>query len=818
MSPLTGGGSDLNSIVTNLLKSSPDDSVIQVSLLCSPDFNAAETYVQGKNPANPVLHRLIQNHKKLIESSLTLGAHDDLPILNVKTVIMTLAIPVKNTKQEAFEYSTAKQMEFQKGLKSSGFNDVRLLNQNELVGLYRQFINIYEPREAVELDPLEEIRFQVYGPDDKFDFRKSGVGVFNDKTYVAGITPKSYPSDVQQGIMNFVIGAPMNRGPVSEGGGDRVKTPFIINTTLRVANQKKEAERIAKAIKSRSNDTSKMPIKLGIENQQEVLADLNFLQTRCSSESDKYIFASMNIFVFGKTEHEAIESRSIIASTLDKLKYDARTIQDTLLPRFIQTLPLNFSPKIAKDLDYEVLAPASSFTSLLPIYADHTGNADRTSNHTGTFFFSRRSSGYFFDPYRTNSNKNGALFATSGAGKSFLIQYMIVNDLAEGTHVMAFDNGLSLKKLAIAASGNFVHFEIGKPLSFSLNPFNGLTDQEFDEQQENITNLILQMAFESESPSQAARIAAGEAVKAAWGQKHERADIPLVISALESIVAQHINATHKNDVAISAQNLVPALKAFMDSPSRGSFFRGNTPFDMSNPFIIFEMKGLEGDSHLRQCVMFFVMNMLMTKAKSKQGRKKIIVDEAADLLRDDGPALVMEGLYRKGRKDEISVWVVSQSPRDMASNRCGQVILSQSAWKLVMMQEPEEVDKTVKEGIMTEFSNDSYFNRLIKDVQTVKGSWSEVLICGLRTYEVVRLYVDRFASTLFSSEGDAREGVFSQMDNNVNVIEAVENIMGESKTKRKAFINEVLEYLIDSEQLSAKQAIDEIKEGIQRWN
>src|SRR5207245_525748 len=115
-------------------------------------------------------------------------------------------------------------------------------------------------------------------------------------------------------------------------------------------------------------------------------------------------------------------------------------------------------------------------------------------------------------------NYGGVLSARSGSGKSVFIQIMALVQLAEGAHVFALDNGRSLKKMCRAVEGEFNEFGGATGFRPSLNPFTGLTDDEFDEQQEAISSLLLQMAYDGEPPAPGARIGLSGAVKAAWAK------------------------------------------------------------------------------------------------------------------------------------------------------------------------------------------------------------------------------------------------------------------------------------------------------------
>lgn len=815
MNPLAGGGAEFAGLIQNVYKSAPDDSVLQISLLNAPDYDVPYNLARGKKHGNKLLQELIHRQAQLYERAQTVGALADIPAINHKTLIVSFMTPVNLVNEATLEQALTKQNEFLSGLKACGFVDVESRTPAQLLAIYRHFFKIYDKRKELPLDELMELRHQAFGPDEVFDFTPDDHAVFNGRLYCSAIVPKSLPRRISHGLTNLLIGAPLNRGQTKDGGGLRVKTPFILNATVRVANQAKELDRIEKAIKSRSRADNKLPFSLGAENSAEILEDLKYLQSTCKDGSNKLTFASLTAFVFSTDKNELAQARSDVKTTMDNLEFDARDVVDTIGVRFVQCLPLNYSVKIAERVESEALVPASVAAKLMPIFGDYRGNASGSTGRMGTVYLTRRGSAHYFDPFLTNTNKNGVLAAASGAGKSFALQHMVENELASGTSVTVFDNGRSLKKFTEAAAGDFIEFSLDAERIPSLNPFTGLSEDDFLEQQPDITALFLKMAYFKESEDKGARIAVSEATKAAYGRARGKADINTVIDALQVIQENTDANTSKSEVQLAACNLIPRLRNFVDSSTRGGYFLGESNLATKNRFTVFEMSGLDGDPHLKQCVLFFVMNTLQRQMKKYPGRKLYMMDEVKDMLDDDGAAAVMEAMYRKGRKDEASIWVIGQSPRDLANTKTGQVILSQSAWKLVMQQEPEEIDKIVAEGVMTKFANDPYFNKLIKDVKSEKGVYSEILICGNGTYEVVRLYVDRFTAALFSTEGDERNAVFQLMRSGVSAVDAVNMVINDVRGKRNKWLAEIVEQL-RAEQLSdteIRRELDEILNG-----
>lgn len=810
MSALAGGGGDFSTVVQNVFKAVPDDSVINVSLLVSPDHKAPSTYLKGKDQGTHVVQDLVHRQARLYEGALRVGALEDMGMLNVRTVFISLAIPVRKVDVDTIEQSENLQNEFLTNIRDCGFADAHKLTAGQVIGTYRQFMDIFNEHGEVELDQMIDLKYQIFGPDQSFDFSDPRIGVINSDTYCTVVTTKSYPESPFHGIMNLVSGAPFNKGPTRDGGGTRIDTAYILSTTVRVARQSKEWTRMESAIRSRTT-TQNLPVKLGVEDTQAKLKDLMELKRQAADDGQKFVYASTNVFLFGRKRDQVVRAAASVKGTLDRLGFDSRDVLGTGLVRLAQTLPLNFSSSIADKIDGEAVMASSEVGCLLPVYGDFLGNVNGTFPVTGAAYLTRRAQMHYFDPFISNSNYCGVMAAMSGAGKSFNLQYQIECDLAQGVYVMLFDNGKSSKKFCRSVGGEFNEFG-NAGFRPSLNSFTGLTDDEFDEQQETITSLHIMMAYNDETPDPGARIAVNEAVKAAWGKDADKAETSTVIDCLKQIVEQGQDDPIKNQVVTAAANLIPRLRAFVESPTRGPYFRGPSTLNPRAQFTVFELASLGDDEHLKRVVLFCCLNVLMTRVRTIQGRKRIYIDEAQDLIKVESAADALEGLYLKGRKEKLAVWIIIQSLLKVASYPAGGVILRQSAWKIIMQQKSDEIEAVIANKVMTDFADDPYFNRLLRSVESRKGFWSESLIMGDKTYEVVRLYVDKFTATLFSSEDDDRDVVLRLMDEGMDVLDAVRKVMGDKKARRSEWFKKILSMCKDHDGMTNEEVFAELKE------
>ncbi len=816
--PLAGGGSEFSNLISAIFKSAPDDSVMQFSLVCTPDVSLSMRYQKAKGAGNQALNELIGAQASLFKAALEPGELIDMPGVNTLSLVISFNTPVNSVSDDCLLASLDIQDEFLNGLRACGFWDARVLTPAQVIGVYRKFSNVNELDENSALDQNLPLNEQIFSSSDLLDFRDPKYMQMSQGVMGRAICAKSLPETVQDGLMNLIIGAPLNSGSVKEGGGLRIATPFIWSTSIRLAKQAKESARIKRAISSRNNAKS-IPKWLDFGSQKDsVIEDLKWIEEASSDGVNKYVFVNFTCFLFSKDKSQVDTASSNLKSTLNNLGFDARDVLINHGVRWAQALPLNFSASIASKLENEALMPASSAACLLPIYGDYCGNAlessGRSSEKSGSVFLTRRGRAYYFDPFITNSNKNGVIFAESGAGKSFVMQYMIANHLAEGTTVFLFDNGKSTKKTCIALGGEFIEFAIERARDTSINPFTGLSSKDFNEQSENICDLLIKMCYFEEPIQAGSRIVMNEAIKSAFSQKQDYTELDDVVDALENIVENYAGGMGVEPESIAAaKNLRVRLNAFIKSPTRGPFFKGQSNLNPKNAFTVIELSALDGDPHLKQCILFFVMNTIMDRVKSREGRKIIFLDEAWQILKDEAATRAVEGFFRKIRKDNGSIWVVTQSLDDLVGNTCGEVILSQSQWKLIMKQKSEVIDKNLNTGSISRFSEDPFFIKSLKDIKTVKGKFSEILIVGDETYESVRLYVPRFASALFSSEGVERDAVFKLMNDGLNAVDAIRLVLADQKSDRARWLDAIV-YKLNAEGLiTSSEFITELREA-----
>src|SRR5690606_16906217 len=103
-------------------------------------------------------------------------------------------------------------------------------------------------------------------------------------------------------------------------------------------------------------------------------------------------------------------------------------------------------------------------TVLIPVFGEWKGTGTPHIN-----LISRNGQVMTFSMHDSGSNKNMIVAATSGGGKSFFCNELILSYLSEGAKIWVVDVGRSYEKLAESLDGNFLAF--GSDSNVSMNPF-----------------------------------------------------------------------------------------------------------------------------------------------------------------------------------------------------------------------------------------------------------------------------------------------------------------------------------------------------------
>lgn len=426
-----------------------------------------------------------------------------------------------------------------------------------------------------------------------------------------------------------------------------------------------------------------------------------------------------------------VEARKVVDPRVKVALEDAKQLQESLAKgtekffHFALYVTINASSlaeleKIFKNLEQSlgaigvIIKPATlqqeqGFQSVLPVGLDklyYTRNMDTTSLATTFPFVSsnltmnkgimyginkHNKSLVIFDRFQLE-NHNAVIFATSGAGKSYLVKLEALRGLMFGVESIIIDPEKEYEKLCKTIGGEYISFS--QDGDKKLNPFelSGTWEEGEDELKmklQFLRGLLKIMLGNQLSPQEEAVL-----------------DRALMLTYHEKGITFD-PATHKNPPPLmedlykvllsrsesEAQDLAVRLERYVKGSSAGIFDRkGNV--DIRNTFTVFSVRDLSDD--LRPIAMYMMLDFIWNRVKRDRRKRHLVIDEAWWMMQYEDAAKFIHQIVKRARKYWLGVTTITQDVEDFLDVDYGKSIISNSAIRILLKQSPAAVDRIQK--------------------------------------------------------------------------------------------------------------------------
>lgn len=447
------------------------------------------------------------------------------------------------------------------------------------------------------------------------------------------------------------------------------------------------------------------------------------------------------------------------------------------LPIFLSSLPLGLN----KDyFDYIQGNPFKLFSDQVAQFAPI--EADFKGNYPNNLFISKRGQLSGFDFFRTSASKNGYIIAKSGAGKSLLLNYMVLNAHTRGDRIFITDIGGSYKPICEELGGQYIEIDLDNPISF--NPFSDL---------EVLTTEDLNF-FSDWIYSLGASKLKSEALKL---QNIIKPKIQEIIRNLFDVLGSNLEITNIRDEIKKLddsryKDFAIALTPFCKNELYGDFLTGKSQINLHNQLAVLELGLVENIPEIRDA-MIFIWEYHKSYAIYKQeddaehGGKRIlvIIDEVHKFLgKNEMMDDAIEQAYRRFRKHLASIWIATQGFEDINNTdgltRAGTVIINNSPWKIFLGQEEPSLNMLFASSA---FQFDNIEEQLIRAVTTVKPEYSELFLITPDNQKIpYRLVINKYFYYLTTTDKDDKRKITNIMKmHNLTKKDAINYIVEEEK-------------------------------------
>jgi conjugal transfer ATP-binding protein TraC len=468
-----------------------------------------------------------------------------------------------------------------------------------------------------------------------------------------------------------------------------------------------------------------------------------------------------NVLLFSKPEQRVFD----VEAARSAFKYNGLTLMVSRrlqLPYFLASLPFLYTNHLEADFSKPTMMfPISSWnaTQYMPLLSDWHGTG------RGILLPTVRDQFSCIDPFSGvfGTNFNIAVTGTSGGGKSFFIQMLLLNVLFNGGDVFIIDVGGSYRKLCEVLGGVYLEYS-----NLAMNPFTQV--QDIGKELDDIIALFELLACPRNGASDDDRGTLREAILNAFLITRNETCIDNVQQALLHLYEQ--DAKTYPTARILAKNLEP----YTTSAEHGMAFNAPSQLDPKARFIVVDLKEIENNQSIRAPVLLSVLSQFQRRmfSSDRSRQKMCIIDEAWSFFTGDAIAaqFITRG-FRTGRRHKASFVTITQGIEDYYDFSEARAAWENSALKLIFLQEHASLIEHQK--IHQTFSEHEL--SVLKAFPKARDAgFSQVLVKANGISSFHRLFVDPFTKVLLSSDGDDYQAVMNEVARGTPYLQAVQTV------------------------------------------
>ncbi|ECK6995166.1 conjugal transfer protein TraG [Campylobacter jejuni] len=758
--------------VEEMLGKLPENMFIQFTLFGSKNIKDIVEYwkymhlERADRENNELLFKAIKNMEEFYYSKTKEGISNSMAT-RLKNYYLLVSIK-SNSEEDVISYKHI----LKNILTSNNFSPVVAEPEVLKPMLYELFNGNHDINNIPNYDRTCYLNRQVIMPTTEMLIKDDELKI-DGRSFIS-LTPQSFPQEAHIADFGEKLGDYISRAL----DNNQFKDTFLITASVCALSKKKTARVKGNHSMLLTQKWSENIFRQFAAARKESVSILE----RIDNQKEKLYAFDLNVIVSGDNYDEASLNASTIISYWNKGGGKAIVLDEALgihQLNLIASLPMGINKEYMFDITakYRSMFP-DQISQFIPLEADFKLNIPNL------ILFSRRAQIAGLDLFVSNSNYNAYLVATSGAGKSVLLNMLAFNSYARNDRIFIIDQDNSFSKLCDTIDGQYLALDPLQPISF--NPFSGLKNNDRESFMDDLNYLsdLIYMLGSSKNQDRALE-----------DEKLIKAKTQAIMEELFLSKGNTMEVTDIRDELAKVddqrfRDFADQLRPFCKEGIYGKYFNGPCEFNIEKEFIVTEFKGLEGHNDLRDpliMLLIYHINQLMYMSSDRKSRIQIIIDEAHRFL-GKNPKMddFIEQAYRRARKYDASVIIATQgfddiyNAKDGGLSRAGTVIINNSAYKIFMKQTETSVNMLIKSEV---FSLSETDKEILRSIRTLKGEYSELFLMTPDDVKLpYRLVMDKYFYYLTTTDPKDKAKIKELTDQGIPLGEAIE-LLANTKTK-----------------------------------
>ena len=400
----------------------------------------------------------------------------------------------------------------------------------------------------------------------------------------------------------------------------------------------------------------------------------------------------------------------------------------------------------------------NNLVDFIPIYGPREGDDD-----PAVIFRNRLNGLVSFNPFDPKlTNYNALVTGSSGAGKSFLNNCILAQELARGLRVFIIDIGGSYKKLTEALGGQYLEMDLSD--QYRLNPFDipDATQVPSNQKLKSLLAVIESMVVEDEKSklSKLDRVLLEKAIIELYEEKRNLNTIPVMSELTEKL------AKSKDSSMVDISKI---LYMWTGNRPYGKLLDGMGSLRTDAPICTFDLKGLSNYPDLQSVMILILTDFILSQVEQdKVNKKRIILDEAWQLLKSNAAAGFMEYCARTLRKTGSGITFITQGVEEIVESPIGPAIMNNTATKFILLQRGDS------EILRNALKLNGQELNLIFSLEQRKGEFAEGFMIEGDHRQVIRIYPSPFEYWLSTSDASDNFYIQELRENGLSLVQAIE--------------------------------------------
>ncbi|WKZ30335.1 MAG: ATP-binding protein [Candidatus Dojkabacteria bacterium] len=408
------------------------------------------------------------------------------------------------------------------------------------------------------------------------------------------------------------------------------------------------------------------------------LQDAQSLLDNVASGKEKFFNTGMYIRVSAASPKELDSLIKNVQNTLRAIGLNAVPLTLRVDEGITSTLPYALDP-IYKVRNMDTTALAMTFPFVTSDLTMSQGILYGVNMHNNSMVI--------FDRFEM-PNLNEVIFATSGAGKSYLVKLEAMRYLLTGCQVLIIDPESEYEKLSRAVDGEYITFS--QDTGSKINPFEflksskGGTKNILNDKIQGLHTLMKLMLGELSNVESSLL---DRAFRMTYNEKGINNDPDTWTNPAPLL--EDLYKVLKGMAEKESHELAARLEKFVFGSAAG-VFNQPTNIEITNKFTVFSIRDLQDD--LRPIAMYMILDFIWTRVREDLRKRILIVDEAWTMMQYEDSARFLYGIAKRGRKYYLGLTTISQDVDEFLASRYGKAVVTNSSLQFLLKQSPAAID------------------------------------------------------------------------------------------------------------------------------